>query len=354
MSTVAAAQGAAGREEEKAPEFTVETEVERLDVLSQGRAGTCWSFATTSFLESEVARIHGKAIDLSELFPVYWGYVDKAETFVRLHGKAQFSEGGLSHDVIRMVEKHGIVPAQTYDGLRGDSKVHDHGELAKVLTGMIEALKDSKRPSGQWREAIRSVLDVYLGAAPSSIDVDGKNVTPVEYSKDVLAIPTKSYREVMSFSGQKFWQKAELLVPDNWMRFDDYLNVPLETFMTSFDHALKAGFSVAVDMDVSEPGARGNVWKLSEVLEADGAITDAMRQEMFDSRQTTDDHLMHVVGISRDAEGKKFYLVKNSWGKRGPYEGYLHVSANFMALKLLAFMVHEDGMQKDVLKKFAQ
>jgi bleomycin hydrolase len=74
-------------------DFRTEVELERTPVLSQGRTGTCWSFATTSFLESEVLRLHGERVDLSEIHTVYWGYVEKALRFVRLHGKAQFSEG---------------------------------------------------------------------------------------------------------------------------------------------------------------------------------------------------------------------------------------------------------------------
>jgi bleomycin hydrolase len=53
---------------------------------SQGEAGTCWCFSTTSFYESEIKRLTNQDIQLSELFTVYWQYVEKAKEFVRTRG----------------------------------------------------------------------------------------------------------------------------------------------------------------------------------------------------------------------------------------------------------------------------
>jgi len=45
---------------------------------SQGNTNTCWCFSTTSFFESEVKRIYGKEIRISEMFTVYCEYIEKA------------------------------------------------------------------------------------------------------------------------------------------------------------------------------------------------------------------------------------------------------------------------------------
>lgn len=335
--------------------FEIEVEHARLPALSQDNTGTCWSFATTSFLESELQRIHGAPTDLSELHTVYYGYLEKARRYVRLHGKAQFSQGGLSHDLIDVVARYGIAPQSAYDGLAGDATRHDHGELEAMLKAIVDQVATSERPSPRWEDAVRGVLSAYLGAPPPSFDAGAGSVTPLEYAHRELQIPVDSYREVMSLQGEGFWRRATLLVPDNWSHDDDYWNVPLEQFLENLDHALRTGFTVAVDIDVSERGTRGPnrwVWELPKKLETDGAITDDLRQRMFDSRETTDDHLMHVVAIAHDDDGKQFYLTKNSWGADGPYDGHVMISRNYMAAKLLAFMVHEDGLMRDTVERF--
>jgi bleomycin hydrolase len=39
-------------------------------IENQCQTGTCWSFATVSFLEAEVLRKGGKSVDLSEMYNV--------------------------------------------------------------------------------------------------------------------------------------------------------------------------------------------------------------------------------------------------------------------------------------------
>ncbi len=332
--------------------FTIECESDRLPVINQDNTGTCWSYATTSFFESELQRIHNKPIDLSEMFMVYNAYQEKSKRFVLLQGKAQFSEGGLSHDLLSIVKKYGVVPQKDYDGLNG-AKRHNHKELATILKAMVETLAKSKRPSANWPQAIRGVLNAYLGAPPASIEVDGKSMTPVEYAQH-LHLPINDYRQVMSYKMEPFWQEAELLVPDNWMRYQDYWNLPLDAMMENLDNALRAGYTVAVDIDVSEPDAGGkDVWVLSKELEKKGAVTDAMRQQMFDSKSTTDDHLMHIVGIAHHKDGRQFYLTKNSWGARGKYKGNHYISRNYLCAKMLSYMVHKDGLVVDTRKRLS-
>lgn len=84
-------------------EFEVVTDLETTNVISQGETGTCWSFATSSFLESEIMRKTGKTINLSEMYNVRNTYPKKAWNYIMRQGKAQFSEGGLAHDVINSV-----------------------------------------------------------------------------------------------------------------------------------------------------------------------------------------------------------------------------------------------------------
>jgi len=339
-----------------APTFTHKVELDRLGIESQDSTGTCWSFATVSFLESELARMHSKQIDLSEMYPVYFAYLEKADRYIKAKGKAQFGQGGLCHDVFHVIDRYGLAPATAFDGLCDDDKRHNHGEMEAALKGMATALAESRRgPRGdRWQAAYRGILDAYLGEVPSTIEVEGKSVTPLEYAHDVLGLRGEDYLTMMSFESQPFWKRATLEVPDNWMRYDQYLNVPIETAMQSIDTALERGFTIAVDMDVSERGfqAQRGVARLPDDQESeDFVVTDSWRQDAFAKGETTDDHLMHIVGVAQDSEGQPYYLTKNSWGSVGPYKGYLYMSRKFVAAKLLAFSAHKDAFDAEVLDK---
>src|ERR1044072_6132023 len=60
--------------------FTPVINLECTDVKNQGSSGTCWSYSTNSFLESEMIRMGKKPVDLSEMFTARNVYVDKADT----------------------------------------------------------------------------------------------------------------------------------------------------------------------------------------------------------------------------------------------------------------------------------
>ena len=49
-------------------EFKVIKDLEATDVQSQGRTGTCWSFSSLSFFESEIIRLNKGKHNLSEMF----------------------------------------------------------------------------------------------------------------------------------------------------------------------------------------------------------------------------------------------------------------------------------------------
>ena len=323
--------------------FTTEVEVERLPILSQGRTGTCWSFATVSFLEAELQRLHGEQVDLSEMYGVYWAYVEKATRYVRLHGHAQFSQGGLSHDVIAIARAHGIAPAGAYSGLPEGAEDHNHDALEAELKKILEPFAKGRGDFDAMVAAVRGVLDRHLGPVPESFAANGVEVTPLQFATETLKLPLDEYVELMSFRSAGFDRRAELLVPDNWMRFDGYWNLRIDELLANVDHALREGFSVALDCDLSERSNGGGTAKLSPEMEAT-PITDDLRQQDFDARRTTDDHLMHIVGIAKGPDGGTWYLVKNSWGDRGPFGGHMMMSRAYLAAKTVGVMLHRDGL----------
>ena len=376
----------AQEEKDKKPEgykFTIEKQIKTTSVKNQYKSGTCWSFSTLAFIESELMRMGKGEYDLSDMFSVRHAYADKAEKFVRMHGSINFGGGGAAHDVIDMIRKYGIVPEEAYTGLNYGETKHDHGEVDAVLKAYVKAIADenNKKLTKAWLAGFNGILDAYYGKLPETFTYKGKSYTPLTFAKE-LAFNTEDYIEFTSFTHHPFYSKFILEVPDNWAWGEMY-NLPLDEMMKVLDNALNNGYTVAWGADVSEKGfswkngiavvpdeekpdlqgSERDKWeKLTEREKAaqlytfdkpvkEKAITQEMRQHAFDNYQTTDDHGMEICGIAKDQNGNKFYLVKNSWSTEGKYEGYFYASEAFVKYKTMDIMIHKDATPKDIMKK---
>jgi len=353
------------KKEEKSPyQFTVDYQVPHTPVKNQASTGTCWCFATVSYLESEIIRTSKEEIDLAEMFVVRFTYPRKAESFIRLHGNATFGQGGQSHDVIDQIRCFGIVPEEIYPGMNIDESKHNHGEMSTVLTAILNGtLKGGRRKlTPNWKNAFEKVLDIYLGDVPVDFVYKGKKYTPKMFAEDYLKLNFDNYIELTSYSHLPYYEKCRLEVPDNWTFNDDYYNVPLKDLEKIMDSAIKSGHSVVWDGDVSEKdfSTRETGYAIVPVDDAkskdkivkEKKITPELRQKTFDNFQTTDDHLMHIVGLAHDQKGNKYYYTKNSGGiPDRKNDGYVYMSAPYVQLKTTAIMVNKNALPKKIKKK---
>ncbi|MCG2418377.1 C1 family peptidase [Aequorivita sp. F47161] len=348
--------------------FTTVTDLETTPVISQGITGTCWSFSSISFLESEIIRLTGKNIDLSEMYQVRNTYPLKAENFIMRQGKAQFGEGGLAHDVMNSVARNGLVPEEAFSGLFAGETKYNHAEMVAVLEAMLKTYVDNpgRSLSPKWRAAIEGVLDVYIGKNVNNFTFEGKQYTPESFLKMTKIVP-EDYINITSFTHAPFYSKFILNIPDNWSNGSFY-NVPLDEMMATIDNALENGFTVELDCDVSErsfsskegvaviPENAENTMKALNRIYPEKEITQQYRQEEFENYNTTDDHLMHITGMLRDQNGTKYYKVKNSWGTdetRVANGGYVYFSEAYMRLKAISVTVHKDAVTKGTAKKLS-
>tara|TARA_Y100000589_G_scaffold112812_1_gene107229 strand:+ start:2219 stop:3289 length:1071 start_codon:yes stop_codon:yes gene_type:complete len=317
-------------------------------VESQGKTGTCWSYATGSFLESELIR-KGKGIyDLSEMFVARNVYLEKADNFVRRHGKANFSEGSLSHDLINTIHKYGLIPYENYSGLVSHSEKHDHSELSSLLKSYLKVIVERKNPSNLWKNGYEAILDVYLGEVPEIFEYNGKKYTPKSFAKE-LDLDPNDYINLTSFNHHPFYDKFILEVPDNWSNGFFY-NIPIEEMVEISLNALKNGFSIAWDTDVSNQSFNSK----KGIAHDSTIVSQEVRQLKFNNYTVTDDHLMHITGLTEGSDGLIYYIVKNSWGdSRGldNYKGYVLVSNNYFKLNTISIMLHKDAIPKKILKK---
>lgn len=327
------------------------------DPVSQGQTGTCWSFSTTSFFESEVYRLTGKKVNISSIFTAYWEYVEKVKEFVRTRGKSIVEEGSEANAVIRIYKEYGVVPADVCTGLLPGQQFHDHSEMINEIQTYLKNVKTTNA----WNEdevvaVTKSILNYYLGVPPTEVVVDGKKYTPKEYITNYLKFNVDDYVDVVSYMQQPYWQQVEYEVPDNWWHNKDYYNIPLDDFMKVLKNAIKNGYTLAIGGDVSEPGY--DSWTKCAVVPTfdipSEYIDENSRQFRFSNETTTDDHGIHLVGY-KELDGKTWFLIKDSGsGSRNTGDkGYYFYQEDYVKLKIMDFMVHKD-MFKDYLSKFTK
>lgn len=344
------------QDEAQALRFTIEKQLPATPVKNQYRTNTCWSFASASFMESELLRTGKGEVDLSEMFFIREAYLEKAEKYVRLHGMNTFGEGGLVMDVMDIWKTRGAVPQPAYEGLFPGDSLPVHGEFFAVLKGYLDQVitNPDRRLSPVWKKGFEGILDAYLGKLPTRFEYQGESFTPLTFAGS-LGLDPDDYMAIGSFTHHPYYEDFILEVPDNW-HWSTIQNVPLPEMMEILEHALSEGYSACWDADDSEKGfdRKRSVALLPDPArpEKEQVITQVVRQQAFDNYLTTDDHLMHITGLARDQHGKRFYLVKNSWGTRGrKYNGYLYVSEAYMQAKTLFILVHKDAIPVHILEK---
>lgn len=339
--------------------FTPKVEVKHTAIKDQQNTGTCWSFGTVSFLESEILRTHAQELNLSEMYIVRYIYLDKAFNYHLRQGKTQFSQGSLAHDAIRAMQSHGLMTEETYSGLPKGAVEYDHEQLFAIINSLLQEAGKQKMKWSALQQLIEAPLDMYLG----KIQVDAANKkqkmsTPREFAKS-FNLDAANFVGITSFTHHPFYESFAVEVPDNYSS-GLYMNVPLQEMEQIVDNALAQGYTIVWDGDVSEAAFQhdkgiavvpASVDKEKSFLQKpmpEKAITQENRQEAFENFETQDDHLMHLVGSATDQNGNKYYIIKNSWGADNPYKGYLYMSAAYFRYKTVALLLHKDGIPKDL------
>ena len=345
--------------------FTPVKDIKVTPVKDQARTGTCWCFATVSFLEAELIRQGKGEYDLSEMFVVRNNYTDRIFDNYLRQGRGNINPGSIAHMATKAIAKYGIVPESVYTGINYDSDSHNPGELSSYLKGIADVSIQLKSLSPEYNKLIKSLFDIYLGEVPESFQYNGKTYTPQSFAKMLGLDDMSDYIELTSFSHHPFYQQIPLEIPDNWDH-ERLWNVPLDDFMAIIDNALLNGYTVAWDGDLKsgefqhnrgiaicpEPKDFAEAVKLEKVY-PDRVVTQENRQADFEHFQTVDDHLMHLTGLFKDQNGNYFYKTKNSWGEgRNPeMKGYLYMSRAYVQMRVISIMVHRDAIPKDIRKK---
>ena len=382
FGTGVVAQEKKDKAKDDAVKFTVIKENPITSIKDQNQSGTCWAFSSLAFFESELLRLGKGTHDLCESFVVYHTMIDRARAAVRLHGDISFSQGGSFYDVVYCMKNYGMVPQEAMaapGSLYGDT-LFNHNELDAVAGAYVRAIAKGnfKKLSPCWINGLYGIYDSYVGELPKEFKKDGKTYTPKSYMEQ-LGLNPDDYVSLTSFTHHPFYTQFPIEVQDNWRWAMSY-NLPLDEFMEVMDAAVRNGYTFAWGADVSEAGfGRDNIARVPDTKAArdktgsDAArwtgtnatndqaakkastgeleITQEMRQEGYDNWTTTDDHGMQIYGLAKDSAGNEYFMVKNSWGKYGKYDGIFYASKPYVAYKTMNILIHKDAIPEKIAKK---
>ena len=353
-------------------------------IKNQARSGTCWAYSTLAFFESEILKKTKKNIDLCEMFVANKDYMDRAILKVRMHGDAQFSQGGSAYDVFYVLKNYGICPedAMPLPGTMYGDTLNNFNQFFKVMEPYVDAIakSESKKLNQTWKVGFQGILDAYLGKCPETFTYEGKNYTPKTFANS-LGLNWDDYVSITSYTHYPFYTEFPVEVQDNWRQGLSW-NLPIDEMARIIDNAIRNGYTVAWGGDVSEDGFTRNGLALlydakGESLEGSDMAkwlklspyekmnkltelginapemtpTQEKRQEEYDNWTLTDDHGMLIYGIAKDQNGKEYYIVKNSWGETGKYKGTWYMSKNYIVAKTMDYMVNKNAIPKDIRKK---
>lgn len=340
--------------------LTDELKISCTKIKYQGWAGTCWCYATTSFLESELIRLGKDEFDLSEMFSVRKTYLDKSQNYVLRHGLNPFGQGALAFDALSNVKKYGLVPEEVYPEIRSDADSIDHTEMANGIHGFLDAVIETGYPGKYWMDAVNSILDAYLGEISDSFIYNNKEYTPMSFAKE-LELNIDEYINITSFTHHPFNDFFILELPDNFSNAKSF-NIPLEELIMMVNYALEHGYSLVWDGEMSHqefvniggwdiPISQGWDGQLIELTDKN-LVNQETRQKNFLGYQTQDDHCMHIVGRAKDQYGNIYYLLKDSYfGRKGPYKGFLYMSEDYLKMRTISITLNRNGLPDSISNK---
>jgi len=341
-------------------DFAIIVKNSTTSVKDQEETGSCWAYAACSFFESELLRTNKGEYDLSEAFLVYYAYLSKGRNYFFRQSQTSFPAGALMHDAVNATKEFGIVPNQFYKGQYLKNGVNNYFEMRDSLKFCLDSAL--KSPDYNWRKNYEHILNKYLGELPASFENGKKTNNPVEYAKS-LGLDWNNYVSFTSFTHHPFYTECILEMPDNFSNGTFY-NLPIEKLLEIVDTALINGYTFIWDGDISEPtfstkkkgiamlpkrNEQGEL--IFEIDVQEIPVCQKIRQTQFENLQTTDDHLMHCVGLAQSKNGTKYYIMKNSWGKVGPYNGYTYMSETYLKMKTISIMLNKTRLTKEIQDK---
>lgn len=206
-----------------------------------------------------------------------------------------------------------LATIETEHLLRGDSVNLSAVYIGRMMAANSQELKaKGQRAMGQ---TLLNMIQKY-GIVPYDVLPDdatdelptpkwvfmlGARYTPWEFAHSVCA--PDEYVGLTCFPDSPYNKKIVVPVPDNWEQ-NRLMNLPIDTLRKHIDNALRQRHPVCWE-------SRG--------------------------------HAMCIVGMARDENQRPYYIMKNSWGPRGPHDGLVYMSVQKMWKDMIALYLTKDA-----------
>lgn len=325
---------------------------------AQGSTG-CQFFSMVSFLESEIFRLSNRKLELSPMFFMYHVFIEKTEHYLQLRSYDSYSTGGLFDDALHIMKIYGAVPYTEYTGPVNQKGYCELGPLYGefeygFLPGLFEKAKNSglaiRSSNGTmhkpWGNELTSILDRHLGKTPDTIRYNDKWYTPRQFADSIINLPLDQYVKLTSYSSIPFYHSDALFLRDNWLYKNDFYSLPLDQLIETIDSALLRNYTLAIDFDITAEILQDTLIYCN--YHEDTVVNQDTRDELLANWLTKDVHLVHLIGLAHDQDGRKYYIIKDSVGKHLGMYPKEFLSENYIRAKVIAVMVHKNGIPASI------
>lgn len=308
-------------------------------IKDQGKSDLCWVYGMLATIESEHI-MKGDSINLSVAYIARMMLQEKALEYYFSKGKKKISMRGTSSMLIHYINKYGAEPYDSYE----DTKDVNFNVLCKKVEHICKNVYVKGGGINELKSQLDELFDSTLGTMPAQqVHMLGAEYTPLEFAHSVCY--PEEYVSLTSFTHHPFREYFCLEVPDNLLH-DEFLNLPIDELMLHLRKAIERGHPVCWEGDISEPGFRQPKDNYVDVLPAQRNATQATRQKEYELLQTTDDHVMEIIGTFRKGE-KRYYVCRNSWGTNWGNNGLIYLSEDYIRLKTIALYMSEEAFVYD-------
>ena len=308
-------------------------------VKDQGESELSWAYAMLATIESEHI-MKGDSVNLSVAYIARMMLQEKAIEYYLSQGSKPISMRGMASMLIHYIDKYGAQPYDSYE----DPKDINYKTLCRKVEQLCDAAISQKSGFGKLKDDLDNLFDQEIGYMPAKqVHMLGAEYTPLEFAHSVCY--PEEYVSLTSFTHHPYREYFALEIPDN-RQHDSYLNLPLDEMMLHIQKAIENGHPVCWEGDISEEGFIHPKDNYVDIPENERPVTPTSRQEEFEQLRTTDDHVMEIIGTFLKDE-QRYYVCRNSAGKKWGNQGLIYLSEDYLRLKTIAVFMSEEAFLFD-------